>query len=319
MLWERPFEGPLLVPQPGTLAPQSVTTPEIIRHQRRLRMYVGAVSDERERIVVFDIDPGWLSAGRAFPLPESAQIAVDAGPERFDRSHVFDPAAIEVDGQVYLYYSAIAPEGDTLGLAVSPDGIHFTKRNAPMQQGRAPSVVRGKGGFHLFYVRAETGLGYAIFSSVSENGIDFSPARNGPSLDIGRPGEWDGFEVTTPRLFERGGVNYMLYAGEGDRSRKDKPRAFGLARSFDLLTWERYPGNPVFRVGKPGAWDDGAIWFGTVLPLNGFLYLLYEGGSERDLGRQDSARTQVGLARVDAHTLDRQMAAWPRSASQPMQ
>jgi predicted GH43/DUF377 family glycosyl hydrolase len=318
MLWERALKDPWLVPQPGTLATQSVTTPEVMWFQGRLRMYVGAVRGDRERIASFDFDPSWLTSGHSYPLPEDARIAIDVGPERFDCSHVFDPAAIDVEKQVYLYYSAIAPEGDTLGLAISQDGTHFAKCSAPVQQGRAPGVVRGSGTIHLFHVRAGPGSGYAIYSSVSGNGVDFSPSRDGPTLDIGRSGEWDGFEVTTPRPFKRAGATYMLYAGESDRLRKDKPRAFGLARSFDLMTWERYPGNPVFRVGDPSAWDDGAIWFGTVLAWQGNLYLLYEGGREKDLNGQGVALTQIGLACVDAHAFDRKMMEWARDADRSM-
>jgi hypothetical protein len=314
MLWERLLEGPFLVPQPGTLASQAVTTPEVLRFAGRLRLYVGAVSGERERIVGFDLDPGWLSVGKAFRLPDAARVAIDTGPNRFDSSHVFDPAAIEVDGQAYLYYSAIAPEGDTLGLATSPDGIHFVKRDAPLQPGRAPGVVRAADRFHLFYVLPGPGTGYAIFSSVSQNGTRFAPVQTGPVLDVGRAGGWDGFEVTTPRPFARSGATYLLYAGEGDRHRKDKPRSFGLARSFDLVHWERYPGNPVFRVGPPGAWDDEAIWFGSVFPWENRLYLLYEGGRGAGINRQGPPLTQVGLAVLEGETFDRKMAEWPISS-----
>jgi len=312
MFWQRILEGPFLAPHPDSLAAQAITTPEVLSFRGRLRLYAGAVSGEHERIVGFDLDPAWLVAGTSFRIPDTAQVAIDVGPSRFDSSHVFDPAAVEVGGQVYLYYSAIAPESDTLGLATSSDGIRFEKRDAPLQPGRAPGVIRHAGRVRLFYVLPGRDTGYSIFSSVSGDGARFAPVPAEPVLNVGRAGDWDSFEVTTPRLFERGGASYMLYAGEADRRRKDKPRAFGLARSFDLVEWERYPGNPVFRAGPPGAWDDGAIWFGTVFPRGNRLYLLYEGGRQADIDRAGPSLTQVGLAVLDGGIFDRTIAEWPR-------
>lgn len=101
----------------------------------------------------------------------------------------------------------------------------------------------------------------------------------------------------------------MLYAAAGDAARQDKPDAFGLARSADLLYWERFPHNPVFRKGAPGAWDDGAIWFGTVFEWQGNLYLIYEGGAVQAV-EQTPALTQLGLAGVESSIFDQQITNW---------
>jgi len=256
------------------------------------------------------LEPEWLRAGKSLPLPDEVLIAVDTGPRRFDSQHVFDPAAVTVSGQVFLYYSAIGPDVDMLGLAISSDGVSFRKRETPVLAGRAPEVIYSANVFHLFYVREIPGQGYAIFSATSENGETFLPVSDQPVLGPGETDAWDSFEVTTPRLFERSGMFYMLYAGESDPARKDKPNAFGLARSYDLLTWERYPRNPVFRKGVPGEWDDGAIWFGTIFSWGDKLYLIYEAGAEADVTRAGPALTQVGLAMVDKAAFDQWIADW---------
>jgi hypothetical protein len=273
-------------------------------------LYVGAVSGGHERIVTFELEPEWLRASKSLPLPDEVLIAVDTGPRRFDSQHVFDPAAVTVSGQVFLYYSAIGPDVDMLGLAISSDGVSFRKRETPVLAGRAPEVIYSANVFHLFYVREMPGQGYAIFSATSENGETFLPVSDQPVLGPGETGAWDSFEATTPRLFERSGMFYMLYAGESDPARKDKPNAFGLARSYDLLTWERYPRNPVFRKGVPGEWDDGAIWFGTIFSWGDKLYLIYEAGAEADVNRAGPALTQVGLAVVDKAAFDQWIADW---------
>lgn len=310
-LWQRVSPEPIMRPRPGTLLSEAVTTPDVILWRNQLRLYVGAMSGGSERIVTFPLQPTHLHTGAPIAIPDDLPAAIDTGPGRFDSLHVFDPATVVVDDQVFLYYSAVSPDGDTLGLATSVDGISFAKRESPLLEGRAPEVIRSDGRLHLFYVLEKPGQSYAIFSAVSEDGESFAAVSDGPVLDTGEAGTWDGFEVTTPRLFERNGVFYMLYAGEGDPTRKDVPRAFGLARSQDLRTWERYPGNPVFRCGAPGAWDDGAIWFGTVFDWDDTLYLMYEGGAASDLQASGSPITQVGLASVSCDAFDTYMTSWP--------
>ncbi len=310
MLWQRVSSKPILQPQRRGLLSEAITTPDVLVWNGRLRLHVGAVSGGRERIATFPLEPAHLRTGLPISIPINPPVAIDTGPSRFDSKHVFDPASVVVDDQVYLYYTAIGPDGDSLGLATSTDGISFHKREVPVLEGRAPEVIWCAGKFHIFYVQEMPGKGYAVFSATSENGEAFSPVSDKPILDAGDQGAWDGFEVTTPRLFERSGAFYMLYAGEGDPARKDKPRAFGLARSYDLLAWERYPGNPVFCRGMPGQWDDGAIWFGTVFTWDDRLYLVYEGGTEADINRAGPALTQVGLAVVDGATFERRVANW---------
>jgi hypothetical protein len=37
------------------------------------------------------------------------------------------------------------------------------------------------------------------------------------------------------------------------------------------------PGNPILERGRPGTWDEGALWFATVYKKDNFYYLWYEG------------------------------------------
>jgi predicted GH43/DUF377 family glycosyl hydrolase len=234
---------------------------------------------------------------------------VDISPHGFDSEHVFDPAAVIVGEQVYLYYSAVGAGEDRIGLAVSDDGRVFEKYPQPVLIGRAPEVFRFEGRLDLLFVRPMPKGGYGIYLAVSDDGKLFAPLSAQPVLEAAPSPAWDSYEVTTPRLFERHGVVYMLYAASGDPTRRDKPVGFGLARSSDLIHWERYPHNPVFHTGKPGTWDDGAIWFGTVFEWDERLYMMYEGGSA-DALMATLARTQVGLAVLDVEIFDQAMANW---------
>jgi hypothetical protein len=67
----------------------------------------------------------------------------------------------------------------------------------------------------------------------------------------------------------------MLYGGSSGNV--DEPEFFGLARSRDMIRWERHPGNPVFGAGIHGGPDGGNIWTPAVFENDTWIILLYEG------------------------------------------
>jgi hypothetical protein len=212
----------------------------------------------------------------------------------FDSEHVTDPSSIVVGRRVYLYYSGIGYNGDWIGLATSEDGKTFRKSNAnPVLKGRAPEIVRHAGLYFLYFVLPNEEGGYTIFSAPSEDGLDFSMHQARPILEP-TPGTWDGYSVTTPRVFEIDGRYAMVYAGSDEAV--DSPKSFGLAYSEDLIHWSKCKMNPIFHKGPTDSWDDLAIWFGTVYGWGEDLYMLYEGCARQPL--KASPLSQIGLAAV---------------------
>lgn len=294
LLWRRVSPHPFICPQPGTLAPESTTTPDILIEKGRLFLIIGAVSEGCERLIGLSISPDNLKLGKA--TIESASIVLEAGTFDYDAKHVFDPALLFWKNQYFLYFSAIGLGDDTIGLATSKDGRTYIKSPTPILTGRSPEIVVHENQVYIFFVLPTDPHGYSIYGARSADGINFIPLSSSPILTEGELGEWDSIEVTTPRIFKLGDTFYMIYAGTSHPERKDLPDHFGLARSTNLLKWEKYLHNPVFSCGKTGTWDDGAIWFGTVFELNGILYMLYEGGRLQDLSGSSPGLTQVGLA-----------------------
>jgi hypothetical protein len=199
---------------------------------------------------------------------------VDIGPGgSFDDTHALDPAAVRFGGRVLLYYSAVGAGPDAIGLATSTDGITFTKYGRVLD-GRAPEVVESDGRLHLLHqVRVDDG--YELHLRVSTDGITFPDDGDGGCVFRGEPGSWDAQSVVTVRIHRDGDTFFMLYGGSANSL--DEPEFFGLARSSDLRTWERHPGNPIFGHGAGGTIDGGAIWFPALIETAGHAMLLYEG------------------------------------------
>jgi hypothetical protein len=303
-LWRRTSWEPLLGALPGTWLEDAATTPDVLAYRDQTLLYCGAVCGGHERLVAMGIRYDGET-----PTFGQVKLAVDVGPAgAFDSDHVFDPAGVAIGDRVFLYYSTVGAAPDSIGLATSVDGYRFEKHPHPVLIGRAPEVAIRQGKFHLLYVLEAPRGGYVIHLAVSDDGCRFRPAGPAPVLDVGAPGTWDSFSVLTGRVFEYGDMYDMVYAG--DAREKDLPRAFGLARSTDLVHWERYRHNPVFRCGPPSAWDDGAIWFGTVFVRSGILDMWYEGGSQTAVQASPPMLTRVGLATLEAAEFEQRIADW---------
>jgi predicted GH43/DUF377 family glycosyl hydrolase len=222
--------------------------------------------------------------GENWQIPdENPIIPVSKNPKNFDSGYILDPAAIKINNQVYLFYTAHRSDWQSwnipshIGLAISDDGFHFNKYdNNPIIEGMAPEVVEFNDKIYLFCQRINQKNGFDIFCCTSEDGTSFK--RKNEKKIFGASGilsEFDGVSVSTVRIWRENDWFFMFYGGN-DKFR-DYPIAFGLARSKDLLNWERYPHNPILERGAPGEWDEGAMWFATVHRLDNTYYLWYEG------------------------------------------
>lgn len=205
----------------------------------------------------------------------------------FDSKHCVDPACIEWDSKFYLYYSALGDGPDSIGLAISDDGLDFVKQDKPVLVGRAPEVVVQDKTMFMFYSMDNPKGGYEFHLATSSNGRQF--IEEGP---IFRPPEegWDSMSLITPRIFFEDGIYIMSYAG--DAKEKDFPTNFGFAFSKDLRNWKRYPLNPVFSGGPEGSWESKAIWYPEILKVSGVYYMWYEG--------YNGVESQVGLAMTNS-------------------
>jgi predicted GH43/DUF377 family glycosyl hydrolase len=241
--------------------------------------------------------------------PDPRNPLLEPGAAGFDRGSVFDPAAVRFRGQTHLYYSATAggahafaereemrpddaPDDETIGHAVeTADG--FVRDPRPVINGRCPYAIEADGRLYLFFVKVTVG-GYRIYGASSADGLTFEPVAGGqPVLDVGSPGEWDSFTVTTPKVLADNGQFVMLYAGD-DRL-IDDPTGIGIAVSTDLVSWRKHPGNPVFAPGRGGQFDCLSVASPVPLCVDGSWHIFYAGTS-RPVA--DGLQSQIGAAQL---------------------
>ncbi|MFZ5519172.1 MAG: hypothetical protein ACOY90_21255 [Candidatus Zhuqueibacterota bacterium] len=276
--------NPIIPRTPGTFFSIFSANPDLLIFNDMYYLYFrGQAEAGHDQIGVACTRPGNFDGIHWKFAPENPILRVGADADDFDSGHILDPATIVWNGQVYLYYSAHninwktrnAPSG--IGLAVSTDGIRFGKHlQNPVVYGTAPEAIVFQNRVHLFFQRRCAAGYFEIHHCPSDDGMTFSE-RDARIVfrPSAIPGAFDEYSISTVRIWPEGDWFYMVYGG-CDRF-YDYPIAFGLARSRDLLDWERYPGNPIFARGEAGTWDEGAVWFATMYNHRGKYLLWYEG------------------------------------------
>ena len=292
IIWKKFDNNPVkaLAAEPGTWREGASMTVDVVDRGDKWQIFYVGKKDGQDSIGIATTSKDGFD-GASWQDDTRNPILTPGAPGSYDSKHVVDPAAVEWNGQIYLYYSAIGDGPDSLGLAVSEDGLHFKKEEAPVMVGRAPEVVKHNGLIYMFYSMDNPKGGYEFHLATSSDGRHFEP--QGPVFTPSESG-WDSLSLVTPRIFTEEGIFVMAYAG--DHQEKDYPTQFGFAFSKDLREWIRYPGNPVFSGGVPGSWESKAIWFPEILKVDDTYYLWYEGN--------DGKVSQVGMATTKSPLAD---------------
>ncbi len=254
--------------------------PDLLRFEDRLLLYyrgngvVEGRAGRHDRIGVSEIlefGPGTLELN---PL-NGGEFIVDVGNEgSFDCKDVLDPATVIFTEKVWLYYSAIGAGADSVGLAVSDDGVNFEKVGKVLT-GRAPEVVLKDGRIFMTYQKMDTASSYQVYLASSVDGLHFTDVQAEPIFP-GPTGRGTQLSFATVRISSDGDTFYALYAGSAYLA--DEPDYFGLARSTDLIsTGSSIPAIQFFGCGPKGAPDGGAIWFPALYETESAFVMLYEG------------------------------------------
>lgn len=174
---------------------------------------------------------------------------------------VVDAAGGEEGKGLYLmYYSTMLKDTKekAIGYAVSNDGFKWSKKGIILRSslpldgaGCARCNVIKKSTLNADGLWDEEGLGWVMFyegvsisdgkhrilAAESDDLLSWKKVGNeGLVLDVGQEDDWDAKSVGSPHVIRlNDGFFRMYYTGEGS----DGQTAIGVAKSVDLLNWER--------------------------------------------------------------------------------
>lgn len=170
---------------------------------------------------------------------------------------VEDVMVVRHDGG-YAMFAEGGHEGDNTSLLTSPDGVDWTMQGVvtirtadggekiELPYG-TPTVWLEDGVWHLFYERGDLGVWLATTTDLLSR--EFTNVQDEPVLELG-PGGYDCTQIALDQIIRAGDVYYAIYHACG----KGEPRVWNtsIARSTDLIHWEKYAGNPIVDVKSSG-------------------------------------------------------------------
>ncbi len=147
------------------------------------------------------------------------------------------------------YYMFAEGKNDVAHLLTSTDRVHWTEQGPldvrltsgkPIPPGPygTPTVWVEDGTWYLFYERGDRG----VWLATSKDHKVWTNVRDEPVLAMG-PEPYDQQAVALNQVIKRDGVYYAIYHANAHRPWKDWTTC--VARSKDLIHWEKYKGNPI--------------------------------------------------------------------------
>ena len=189
--------------------------------------------------------PATMSLGHATSR-DGIHWTRDPGNPVFAESWVEDMCVVRQDG---TYFMVAEGKNDVAHLLKSTDGrkwidhgsLDIRKRDGkPIDPGPygTPTVWFENGTWYLFYERGDQG----IWLAVSKDLKVWTNVQDDPVIAMG-PEPYDKTAVALNQIVKRDGFYYGFYHANSNRPWKNWTTC--LARSRDLVHWEKYPGNPI--------------------------------------------------------------------------
>ncbi|MDX2039427.1 MAG: glycosylase [Isosphaeraceae bacterium] len=161
-------------------------------------------------------------------------------------SWVEDMCVVAHEGVLYMFAEG---EKDRAHLLTSSDGSQWTERGpldirkvdgSPISEGPygTPTAWFENGAWHLLYERGDRGVWLARSTDLRV----WTNVQDDPVIPMG-PAAYDREAVAVNQIFKRDGWYYVIYHANAQRPWKDWTTC--IARSKDLIHWEKFSGNPI--------------------------------------------------------------------------
>ncbi len=180
--------------------------------------------------------------------PDGVRWARDAANPIFGKVWTEDMMVVKHDGKYVMFAEG---KDDIAHQLEADDPVHWTeigpldirqvdgKPIAPGPRG-TPAVWIEKGLWYLYYERRDQG----VWLATSKDRRVWTNVSDAPVLAMG-PEAYDLHAIAVNQIVKRGDFYYAFYHANAHMPWKDW--SSNVARSKDLVHWEKYPGNPIVK------------------------------------------------------------------------
>lgn len=324
-VWLKYAGNPVLAPSAGGWDNADVSSAFVMVKDNVYQMwYTGASSQTNQGSSIgYATSPIGSGSGIFWTRYGSAPVLPKGSGGEWDSQLVSAPVVLynaaepDANKRWKMWYSGLSlySGGFNIGLAYSPDGVHWTKyADNPVLRPDAdvnawdgtdtlaPWVIYKDNTYAMWY--AGKGQRLQIGYATSSDGITWQKHAGNPVLGVGQTGTWESAEIAAPSVIFRNNQYQMWYQGRSERTDRT---AVGEAVSPDGVTWTRNELNPILEPGSAGAWDGYSVYYPRALvDENGFMKMYFH--AEEQL----AGLRQIGLAVFDPN-----LQPTPRPGSTP--
>lgn len=261
VIWQRSPQNLIMQKSLNVSEGLAIGSPSLIDEGDTLKMlYAAGGVDSKGRISY-----AYSTDGVQWTKYNNAQPVLDVGnPGSWDSHFLDTPDWLKDNSGYKMYYFGDTDNlsvGGAIGLAVSVDGINWTRHGSqpvlsPGAPGdwdglfiESPSVLYDGSLYYMWYSGIDTTWRVRIGVATSPDGITWTKYPGNPVISEGSLYAWDGFSVAVPAVIYRNQLFEMWYCGVSNLDLLDNNTVdtlkVGYATSPDGLNWTRYSGNPV--------------------------------------------------------------------------
>lgn len=212
----------------------------------------------------------------------------------WDAVDVLNPSVVRFKGRLFNYYSGYDGRIWRTGVAVSDDGITWTKHpNSVLEpsdrdwdvsyiSANGAAVVH-RGEVLYFYQGVDRQGGGHIGLARSSDGVTFKKVKV-PVMSPGPRHTWDSKGVADPYVFAKGGSLYLYYLGQDEAGLQ----RLGVAESTNGgANWTKFIANPILDSGAANTFDENGAGEPSIAYVPPYFYMMYTGrdaAENRNLG-----------------------------------
>lgn len=260
--WTKYSGNPIFPPDASNWDSKAVHNPHIILENSRYSLWYEANGGQGWRI-------GHATSADGISLfTRDSQPILSLETNDGTESDMSDPFVLHQENTYYLWYTSFLNGRFSTRMALSTDGISWTKQNGAVLSGtdgswdsggtlRGRAVIYKDGSYLMWYAgqdaRQPGGTSWRIGYATSPDGINWAKGNNGQPV-ITPTESWEDQNVSYPDVIYRDGVYHMWYA----TGPEDLPIKIVYAYSFDGINWTKPADlNPVLVQDQP--WENRNI------------------------------------------------------------
>ncbi len=278
-VWQKYEGNPVLVPA-GDLETAGVIGPRVLKVGTLYKMWYTALGANRQISLATSEDGIHWTRSAADPVLSVGKFG------DFDSQHVSYGMVVFHQDQFWMWYSGYNGQIWQIGLATSPDGIHWMKHsgNPVLAVGNstewdaagviAPYVVFDGYAFKMWYNGNGSPFVQAGGYAESSDGVQWKKFSNNPVFTP-VPNDWEYRTIGMNAIMFFNNKYHLWYGAGGDVK-----NGLGYATSTDGINWERYSGNPILEPGVNDAWDSIFLGGFSIWRENDAYKMWYSGRRE---------------------------------------